>query len=80
MHSRRQASQQPGPGLRYRFGLLEDSWIRDNPQEPEQAWPWEADRRTAAQLCIKPVARPRMLGKGGNVRVDQKVGVEENHL
>jgi len=57
----------PGFYLSPRIGhgrwTIEDSWIRDEPQERNQTYPRQADCGSAVQLLVKPFSRELMLSK-----------------
>ena len=63
----------------YRSGAREDARVADDPHEREQAGPRQAYRRGGVDPFVEPLVRPRVLRERGHVRVDQQIGVDEDH-
>src|SRR3984893_2649269 len=68
------------PSLRHRKRTRKHAWICGDPQERQQTGPWQTYARQSIDLPIKPFVRRRMLGKIAAVSVDEKVGVDQDHL
>ena len=61
------------PRVGHGLGALEHARVRDNAQKGEEAWPRQTDRPAAIQLRVEPAARLRMLRKGADVGIDERV-------
>src|ERR1700730_2396001 len=75
---------EPGSHLRARDlrarRSLHHAWIGNDAQKGEKARPWQSDPRRIVEAAVKPPASGGMLGTIGVERVDQDVGVDQNHL
>src|SRR5712691_8316601 len=68
------------PGASHGLRSVEDPWVRHNAEEPQQARPRQPDRSRLAQACIEPLTRCGVLVHGWHTRIDEQVGVNQNHL
>jgi hypothetical protein len=60
-------------------GFGEHSWVCRDSQKGEDRLPRKPDPMARFQLILKPRARNPMIGHRFHFRVNQKVGVYENH-
>ncbi len=63
----------------HRGGARKDARVAGDPREREQAGPRQAYRRGGVDPFVEPLVRPRVLRERGHVRVDQQIGVDEDH-
>jgi len=68
------------PSVRRGLRFLKDSRIGDNPKKRQQTVPRQSHRRIPVEFCIQPSTCAFVLLEGADVRIDQEVGVDENHL
>src|SRR3989304_6773355 len=68
------------PSFDHGFRFLKHPRICRDAKKRQQAMPRQSNRSIAIELCVKPPARVFMLGKRTDVRVDEQIGVNENHL
>ena len=68
------------PGICGRCGLPEYSWVCHKAHECEQARPGQSNGRKTAELVIEPFARLLMMGRFFEIGVNEKIGINQNHL
>lgn len=67
------------PGLQHGRRPFEHTRVGSDAQERDEARPGQADGRRAIQPFIKPVARALVLGKRIDARVNEQIGVNQDH-
>src|SRR5512140_2574506 len=68
------------PGARDGLGPGIDSWVGGNTSEGKQAFPRQPHPSRTVQLRVKPAAQAIVLGITGKVRIEQDVGVDQDHF
>ncbi len=60
--------------------MFKHARIGHETQKSKQTYPRQADQRRAVQLPIQPVARALMLVERAHMRVDEAIGIHQDHL
>jgi len=68
------------PGICGGCGRPEYSRVSHNSHEGKQARPWQPNSRKTAQLSIEPFTRLLMLGRFLEKGINEKIGIDQNHL
>src|SRR5689334_8420540 len=67
------------PRVGHWLGALEYPRVGDDAQECQERRPWHADAPCGTKLGVEPCACTNVLRKRFDVRVDEQVGVEQDH-
>src|ERR1700730_3927110 len=79
-HIARQPFENLAPCLSHRPGSFEYPRTEDDTNKTQEAWPRQSNLRPSTECVVEPFLRNSMLRQRGYVRVDQKVGIHQDHL